>query len=147
MLRDCLQAAAPAVEAPKEIFRKDYTPTPYLVEKVHMDFNLNDETRVITKSAYVPNYSGACPAPRRVARGHNLMSLATADHLREPAGPDRSLNSNLSVVRCDEPVLSPPGPHLWQNHSCWATQRAPIEAAPQSCPEQPAARRAKPCPV
>ena len=40
-------AAEPAVKPPQEIFRKDYTPYPYELASVHLDFDLREEaTRV-----------------------------------------------------------------------------------------------------
>jgi hypothetical protein len=46
-------------ETPQPKYRKDYKPTPYLVENVKMDFNLQeDSTRVITRSSIKPNHKG-----------------------------------------------------------------------------------------
>lgn len=48
--------------APQPKFRKDYTPTPYLVDTVSLDFNLNeDSTKVVAKSAIKPNHAGTLP--------------------------------------------------------------------------------------
>lgn len=56
--------AAPAAK-PQAIFRKDYTPPPYLVDTVHLNFNLNEDvTHVTSKLALKPNYTpnGSRPA-------------------------------------------------------------------------------------
>lgn len=56
--------AAPTAK-PQAIFRKDYTPPPYLVDTVHLNFNLNEDvTHVTSKLALKPNYTpnGSRPA-------------------------------------------------------------------------------------
>jgi aminopeptidase N len=58
----CTQAA-PA--KPQAIFRKDYTPPPYMIDTVHLNFNLNEDvTHVTSKLAFKPNYqaNGSTPA-------------------------------------------------------------------------------------
>ncbi|GMH38910.1 hypothetical protein BSKO_06808 [Bryopsis sp. KO-2023] len=58
-------------------YRKDYKPTPYLVNDYHLSFNLNeDSTRVATKIRFVPNYSGTTPPPL-VLDGRNDVSLVS----------------------------------------------------------------------
>lgn len=43
-------------EKPVEKFRKDYRPTPYLIDTVHLDFKLNEESTLIhSRLAMVPN--------------------------------------------------------------------------------------------
>lgn len=39
--------AAPAAK-PQAIFRKDYTPPPYMIDTVHLNFNLNEEVTHVT---------------------------------------------------------------------------------------------------
>lgn len=53
-----------AAEKPTAIYRKDYKPTPYLVDTVSLSFDLNEDiTTVTTLFKMVPNYeSGAPPA-------------------------------------------------------------------------------------
>jgi hypothetical protein len=47
---------------PTAIYRKDYKPTPYLIDQVHLDFNLGeDATRVVSKLHFKPNYQGSTP--------------------------------------------------------------------------------------
>lgn len=54
--------AAPS--APETKYRKDYTPTPYLIDTVNLDFILNEDvTLVVSKLQLKPNYSGDEPAP------------------------------------------------------------------------------------
>jgi hypothetical protein len=58
----CTQAA-PA--KPQAILRKDYTPPPYMIDTVHLNFNLNEDvTHVTSKLAFKPNYqaNGSTPA-------------------------------------------------------------------------------------
>ena len=44
------------------VYRKDYKPTPYLVDHIYLDFNLNeDKTRVKSKLSVNPNYEGNAP--------------------------------------------------------------------------------------
>ena len=41
------------------IYRKDYTPTPYLIDHVKLDFDLNeDKTTVKSRLQVKPNYKG-----------------------------------------------------------------------------------------
>ena len=43
-------------------YRKDYKPTPYLIDKVYLDFALNeDKTHVKSTLSMVPNYKGSNP--------------------------------------------------------------------------------------
>ena len=43
-------------------YRKDYKPTPYLIDKVYLDFALHeDKTRVKSTLSVVPNYDGGNP--------------------------------------------------------------------------------------
>ena len=47
-------------EQPQPKYRKDYKPTPYLIERLHLDFQLNEEsTKVVATSQVKPNHSGA----------------------------------------------------------------------------------------
>lgn len=46
-------------EAPTEIFRKDYAPLPYTVEKLNMDFVIHDGVTTVTSELYLtPNSAG-----------------------------------------------------------------------------------------
>jgi hypothetical protein len=48
-----------AIEQPQPKYRKDYTPTPYLVKRLNLDFNLNeDSTKVVAKSSIKQNHPG-----------------------------------------------------------------------------------------
>lgn len=57
------QNAEPAdVLVPQAVFRKDYKPTPYLVDQVHLTFQLGeDNTKVLSELSFRPNYSGDSP--------------------------------------------------------------------------------------
>lgn len=47
---------------PQPKYRKDYTPTPYLVDSISLDFSLGEEsTTVVARSHVKPNHSGARP--------------------------------------------------------------------------------------
>ncbi|GBF99643.1 hypothetical protein Rsub_12580 [Raphidocelis subcapitata] len=57
-------APAEAAAGPKVIHRKDYKPTPYLIDTVHLDFDLNeDATTVTARLAMTPNHSDPVPPP------------------------------------------------------------------------------------
>jgi len=60
-----------------EIFRKDYTPTPYLVETVSLSFNLNEDvTTVESKSHFVTNPLVACDVGTEIyLNGRSDMKL------------------------------------------------------------------------
>ena len=48
--------------APQPVYRKDYKPTPYLVDQVHLTFQLSEEsTTVLSELAVKPNYAGSSP--------------------------------------------------------------------------------------
>jgi hypothetical protein len=48
----------PAQPTPK--YRKDYKPTPYLIDKLYLEFSLNEEsTKVVATSSVRPNHDGA----------------------------------------------------------------------------------------
>ena len=50
---------APPAEATKPKFRKDYTPTPYLVDSVSLEFILNEDFTTVTAVQKVrPNHTG-----------------------------------------------------------------------------------------
>ena len=50
-------SAAP--EGPKPKYRKDYTPTPYLIDSVSLDFVLSEDvTQVTTVQKVRPNHTG-----------------------------------------------------------------------------------------
>lgn len=63
------------VNQPTPVYRKDYKPTPFLVETVYLSFNLNDDvTRVSSKLHMVPNYDGG-DVPDLVFNGRSDVSL------------------------------------------------------------------------
>ena len=44
------------------ILRRDYAPTPYLVDTVYLDFNLEEESTAVKSRLHVkPNYGGKPP--------------------------------------------------------------------------------------
>ena len=46
-------------EQPQPKYRKDYKPTPYLVDKVNLSFDLHEEhAKVIARSSVKPNHDG-----------------------------------------------------------------------------------------
>ena len=48
-------------QTPRVIYRKDYTPPPFLVESVDLLFNLDDEATVVTSTLRIsknPAYKG-----------------------------------------------------------------------------------------
>lgn len=60
-LADMQEAEMKAKAQPQPKYRKDYKPTPYLVDKISLDFNLNDDsTKVVARSHVKPNNDGAC---------------------------------------------------------------------------------------
>ncbi|KAK9846623.1 hypothetical protein WJX81_007796 [Elliptochloris bilobata] len=73
--RRCQQRVSAVVAAPPEadtmvkaepqaVYRKDYKPPPYLIERVHLTFVLNeDSTRVLSRLSFKPNYDGEAPPP------------------------------------------------------------------------------------
>lgn len=51
-----------AGDQPKPKYRKDYTPTPYLIDSVELDFSLNEDvTTVLAKMLVKPNNTGGRP--------------------------------------------------------------------------------------
>ena len=59
-LADCVRQAHSRVTLVQAIYRKDYKPTPFLVDQVYLNFILGDEvTRVQSKLSLKPNYSGS----------------------------------------------------------------------------------------
>ena len=57
--------------APQPIYRKDYKPTPYLIDQVHLTFRLgdgDDATRVLSELSFKPNHSSSSP-PHLVLNG------------------------------------------------------------------------------
>jgi aminopeptidase N len=72
-----LQAAAEEKQAPKPIFRKDYKPTPYLVDTVDLTFKLGEEvTHVHSKLHLKPNQSEATP-PALFLHGREDVKLVS----------------------------------------------------------------------
>eukprot|EP00210_Caulerpa_lentillifera_P005767 g5514.t1 len=60
----------------KEIFRKDYKPTPYLVDTVHLSFNLNEDvTTVEAKSHFVDNPASVDGRGELFLNGRSDMKL------------------------------------------------------------------------
>ena len=60
--------------APKTVFRKDYTPPPYLVEKLHLDFQIVDGATTVTSTAQYKR-NGTGPAAL-VLDGEHMELLA-----------------------------------------------------------------------
>ena len=60
--------------APKTVFRKDYTPPPYLVEKLHLDFQIVDGATTVTSTAHYKR-NGTGPAAL-VLDGEHMELLA-----------------------------------------------------------------------
>ncbi|KAK9918305.1 hypothetical protein WJX75_003036 [Coccomyxa subellipsoidea] len=76
--------SAPVVEkqdqmaAPQTIYRKDYTPTPYLIKHVYLEFLLNeDSTHVISRLSMLPNYGSASAPPILELDGRKDIKLLT----------------------------------------------------------------------
>lgn len=45
------------------IYRKDYTPTPYLIPDLSLDFQLNEDvSKVKSKLSVIPNYKEGSPS-------------------------------------------------------------------------------------
>ncbi|KAI8463561.1 MAG: putative aminopeptidase, 3 [Monoraphidium minutum] len=76
--RTMVATTAPAeAAAPVVIHRKDYTPTPYLVDTVDLAFDLNEDvTTVTSKLAMTPNYK-AGPPPPLVLNGRKDLRLVS----------------------------------------------------------------------
>lgn len=65
-----------AKEPPLEIFRKDYTPTPYLVDTVHLDFVLDEEVAKVTaRQRLTPNHAAGGDAPALFLNGREDVKL------------------------------------------------------------------------
>lgn len=65
------------VNQPAPVYRKDYKPTPFLIDTVNLSFNLNDDvTRVSTKLHMVPNYDGD-DVPEIVLNGRSDVTLVS----------------------------------------------------------------------
>ncbi len=55
--------------APQPVYRKDYKPTPYLIDQVHLTFQLGeDSTKVVSELSCTANYKGSSP-PEMVLNG------------------------------------------------------------------------------
>lgn len=65
VMQSSTQAAAmveTATEQPAPVFRKDYKPTPYLVDTVSLSFDLNEDVTTVTAQFnMVPNYESDAP--------------------------------------------------------------------------------------
>ena len=62
--------------APQPVYRKDYKPTPYLIDQVHLTFQLGEEsTRVLSELALKPNYDGSAP-PEITLNGESCASAS-----------------------------------------------------------------------
>lgn len=60
---NALQVTADAMDLDKPVtkYRKDYTPTPYLIASTSLDFTLNEDfARVVAVSKIKLNHEGAC---------------------------------------------------------------------------------------
>ncbi|WP_368184030.1 aminopeptidase N [Aestuariibius sp. HNIBRBA575] len=85
------------VDAPQKIYLSDYTPPAYLVEDVHLTFQLSKTaTRVISKIRFVPN-------PAAVSRDFFLHGLELS--LISAAIDGKAITPDLSAdgLRCDVP--------------------------------------------
>ena len=93
-------------EQPQPKYRKDYKPTPYLVDKVDFDFNLNEEsTKVVARSHVKPNHEGAhaCLSPQICAPHMSAAApLAPVPGARRPLA-DKS--TNLPVPAGGSPFM------------------------------------------
>ena len=60
----------------QSVYRKDYMPTPYLIDSIHMDFLLHEDvTRVKSKLCLLPNYNGGKP-PALVLDGESGLPMS-----------------------------------------------------------------------
>ncbi|CAK0786230.1 hypothetical protein CVIRNUC_009443 [Coccomyxa viridis] len=83
VLRASATTVAPVLEkqevemaAPNPIYRKDYKPTPYLVEHVYLDFLLNeDKSTVKSKLSMTPNYENSSSTPKLELDGRKDLTL------------------------------------------------------------------------
>ena len=67
-----------SVHDPLTKFRKDYQPTPYLIDNVYLDFILNDDvTHVHSRLKLKPNYKQGSPPPPLVLDGRKDVSLVS----------------------------------------------------------------------
>jgi aminopeptidase N len=67
-----------SVHDPLTKFRKDYQPTPYLIDTVYLDFILNDDvTHVHSQLRMTPNYKQGSPPPPLVLDGRKDVSLVS----------------------------------------------------------------------
>ena len=58
------------------VYRKDYSPTPYYINSIHMDFLLHEDvTRVKSKLCLLPNYNGGKP-PALVLDGQSGLPVS-----------------------------------------------------------------------
>lgn len=62
---------------PVTIYRKNYKPTPYLVDQVFLSFDLNEDVTVVTSTMHmVPNYGNSGP-PAMELNGRSDVVLET----------------------------------------------------------------------
>ena len=63
-------------ESLNEVFRKDYKPTPYLIDTVNLSFNLNEDVTTVTAvSHFVPNPGNDEPRGELFLNGRDDMKL------------------------------------------------------------------------
>jgi hypothetical protein len=137
-----VQPPAAAKEAPKAIFRKDYKPTPYTIDTVHLNFNLNEDvTTVTSRLAMVPKHSEAKPPPLFLNGRPDvkLVSVSVAGVCL------------LHAASSPPPAPHPAGQHALAATSAAASQRQRQEQQPCAAANAPAAgavaaTAAGPCP-
>jgi hypothetical protein len=102
-------AAAEAAAKPQPIFRKDYTPTPYLIDTVSLNFDLREDVTTVTSTlALTPNYTPNGAAPPLFLNGRpdvKLLGLKVAGKPVPEAGYALTARSRLS--RSPSPLPCP----------------------------------------
>ncbi|KAK9785346.1 hypothetical protein WJX73_008039 [Symbiochloris irregularis] len=69
------KGALNSMAKPQPVYRKDYKPTPYLIDQVHLTFQLGEEhTTVLSDLHFKPNYQGDSP-PEVVLNGRKDLKL------------------------------------------------------------------------
>lgn len=92
--------AAPAAK-PQAIFRKDYTPPPYMIDTVHLNFNLNEDvTHVTSRLALKPNYKANGSRPALTLNGRPDVKLVEVKLAGEvlPEGAYKVTDKTLTIL-------------------------------------------------
>jgi len=111
----CSAQQAPA--KPQAIFRKDYKAPPYIIDTVHLNFNLNEDvTHVHSKLQLKPNYTPNGAAPALTLNGRPDVKLVEV----KLAGPSQQL---LDSKQAKEQIycmlqLQHGETRQWQHPSC-----------------------------